>query len=271
MAAQLGPTSRGVGILHSSTLQDSDETTSDPVNVGSTDGDGTTLAAAPSSATASVTDEVLSISGTGTRTGNTVLTESVVVSGIASDIKSGTINITDTDGHTASHTLTAGEISTASSTGTVTITSWTNLVTLKATDTLTATVSITDLTNNVATGSHTVTDPAGSAGAPINLGLSAPSIDGAAPVNVHITDVPSGWTINSATQQADGSWTLQTNDVQALTVATPADFAGASVLQVNETWTNLDGSTGSARAEFVSTSKLTRLAHRSSPLPATTT
>ena len=39
---------------------------------------------------------------------------------------------------------------------------------------------------------------------------------------------------------------MQTNDPASLTVTTPADFVGATVLNVTETWTNADGSTGTA-------------------------
>ncbi|RWA69479.1 MAG: tandem-95 repeat protein [Mesorhizobium sp.] len=86
--------------------------------------------------------------------------------------------------------------------------------------------------------------PAGVAGEPINLALTDPS-DGQV-VTVTIKDVPSGWTIDGATQNADGSWTVQTNSVHELTVTTPASFAGAAALDVSMTWTNADGTTGSA-------------------------
>ncbi|WP_245264354.1 VCBS domain-containing protein [Mesorhizobium sp. LNHC232B00] len=89
-----------------------------------------------------------------------------------------------------------------------------------------------------------VAAPAGTAGAPINLALTDPS-DGQA-VTVTVKDVPSGWTIDGATQNADGSWTVQSNAVHQLTVTTPADFTGAAVLDVSMTWTNADGTTGSA-------------------------
>ncbi|RWI92888.1 MAG: hypothetical protein EOR21_17345 [Mesorhizobium sp.] len=85
--------------------------------------------------------------------------------------------------------------------------------------------------------------PAGTAGEPINLALTDPS-DGQA-VTVIVKDLPSGWTIDGATQNADGSWTVQSSAVHELTVTTPADFVGAAVLDVQMTWTNADGTTGS--------------------------
>ncbi|TRC98593.1 adhesin, partial [Mesorhizobium sp. WSM4303] len=85
--------------------------------------------------------------------------------------------------------------------------------------------------------------PAGTSGEPINLALTDPSHEGAL-ITVTVKDVPSGWTIDGATHNADGSWTIQTNDLHGLTVITPADFAGAAVLDVSMTWTNADGTTG---------------------------
>jgi hypothetical protein len=58
--------------------------------------------------------------------------------------------------------------------------------------------------------------------------------------------VPSDWSLNIGTDHGDGSWTVQTSDPSALTVTTPATFAGAIVLNVSESWTNADGSSGSA-------------------------
>ena len=58
--------------------------------------------------------------------------------------------------------------------------------------------------------------------------------------------VPSGWTLNAGTNNGDGTWTIQTNDPSTLTITTPVDFAGAVVLPVTMSWTNADGSVGSA-------------------------
>ncbi|MDG4889253.1 VCBS domain-containing protein, partial [Mesorhizobium sp. WSM4887] len=91
--------------------------------------------------------------------------------------------------------------------------------------------------------SQTGLKPAGTAGEPINLALTDPS-DGQA-VTVTVKDLPYGWTIDGATQNADGSWTVQSSAVHELTVTTPADFVGAAVLDVQMTWTNADGTTGS--------------------------
>ena len=84
--------------------------------------------------------------------------------------------------------------------------------------------------------------PAGIAGEPINLALSDPS-DQATAINVTVSGLPSGWTLNGGTHLDDGSWTAQTTDVKSLTVTSSPDFTGAAVLKVTETWTNPDGTT----------------------------
>jgi hypothetical protein len=104
------------------------------------------------------------------------------------------------------------------------------------------TVTATDPAGNTFSITHAA--PAGTAGEAINLALTDPSHEGAL-ITVTVKDVPSGWTIDGATHNADGSWTIQTNDLHGLTVTTPADFAGAAVLDVQMTWTNADGTTGS--------------------------
>src|SRR5205823_1697875 len=85
--------------------------------------------------------------------------------------------------------------------------------------------------------------PAGVAGEPINLGLTAPSAEDGTLVTVAIADVPSGWTVSGGTLLDDGTWTVQTTDPRSLSITSPADFTGAKLLNVTETWTQADGST----------------------------
>ena len=85
--------------------------------------------------------------------------------------------------------------------------------------------------------------PAGIAGEPINLGLTAPSAPAGALVTVAITDVPPGWTVNGGTLLDDGTWVVQTTDPRSLTITSPVVFAGAILLSVTQTWTQADGST----------------------------
>jgi hypothetical protein len=84
--------------------------------------------------------------------------------------------------------------------------------------------------------------PAGVAGSPINLTLTDPSGDTSDLIAVSVAGIPSDWTLSSGSRQADGTWLVNTSDPGALTVTTPATFAGAMVLDVTMTWTNADGS-----------------------------
>ena len=103
------------------------------------------------------------------------------------------------------------------------------------------------VTQTVAITVTSVTDgPAGVAGSPINLALANPSAADGGPVAVTITGVPSGWQLNEGTNLGNGTWTVETNDLSALTVMTAAAYSGAMVLGVTETWTNANGSTGTA-------------------------
>jgi hypothetical protein len=87
--------------------------------------------------------------------------------------------------------------------------------------------------------------PAGVAGNPINLALTDLSgVD--ALTTMTISGMPADWSLNQGTNLGDGTWTVQTNDLSALTVTTAADYVGAMVLGVTESWTNADGSTGTA-------------------------
>ncbi len=86
--------------------------------------------------------------------------------------------------------------------------------------------------------------PAGVAGSAINLALANPSAADGEPVAVTVTGVPSGWQLNEGTNLGNGTWTIETDDLSALTVLTTAGYAGAMVLSVSESWTNAAGSTG---------------------------
>ncbi|MES0103932.1 Ig-like domain-containing protein, partial [Mesorhizobium sp. M0001] len=111
----------------------------------------------------------------------------------------------------------------------------------------------TDVAGNPGLGSNAIpinnpgnqSFPAGVSGEPINLALTDPSQQGAL-ITVTVKDVPSGWSIDGATDNADGSWTVVTSDLHGLTVTTPASFTGAAVLDVQMTWINVDGTVGTA-------------------------
>ena len=93
----------------------------------------------------------------------------------------------------------------------------------------------------------TVSSPAGVAGSPTNLALTDPSGGQArGPITLTFTGVPSGWSLNKGTNLSNGTWTVETRDLSALTVLTAAAYSGAMVLGVTETWTSANGSTETA-------------------------
>ncbi|TPK62094.1 adhesin, partial [Mesorhizobium sp. B2-4-15] len=85
--------------------------------------------------------------------------------------------------------------------------------------------------------------PAGIAGEQINLGLTGPSESSGDVITVSVAGVPVGWTLEGATLLDDGTWVVQTNDLGSLAITSPAEFAGATLLNVTETWMDGDGST----------------------------
>ncbi len=87
--------------------------------------------------------------------------------------------------------------------------------------------------------------PAGIVGSPINLALTDLS-GGSALIKITVSGVPGDWSLNQGANIGNGTWTVQMTDPSALTVTTPATFAGAMLLNVSESWMNADGSTGSA-------------------------
>ncbi|KLK92625.1 hypothetical protein AA309_13070 [Microvirga vignae] len=97
----------------------------------------------------------------------------------------------------------------------------------------------------IATATASGKAPAGVSGEPINLGLTNPGGD-FAQVVVTIANLPSGWALDGAIQKEDGSWVVTTTDVSSLKVTTPSTYVGAEVLNVAMSWTNTDGTTGTA-------------------------
>jgi VCBS repeat-containing protein len=87
--------------------------------------------------------------------------------------------------------------------------------------------------------------PAGIAGSPINLALNDASGVGA-PTTITVSGMPADWNLSAGTNNGDGTWTVATNDPSALSVTTPTSYSGAIVLNVAESWTNADGTAGSA-------------------------
>jgi hypothetical protein len=101
------------------------------------------------------------------------------------------------------------------------------------------------LDSNVATVTIHVAAPAGVAGDPINLALADPSPDHVGLLTLTVAGIPEGWSLSEGTINGDGTWTVQTNNIAALSITSPDSYTGALVLNVTETWVNADGSTGS--------------------------
>ena len=90
-----------------------------------------------------------------------------------------------------------------------------NRVQIATLDNVTSLTGITNITNtDIVVYSSTVA-PAGIAGAPINLALPNPT-DYVGAIMVTIAGVPSGWTMSEGTDNGDGTWAVQTDDVAAL-------------------------------------------------------
>ena len=90
-----------------------------------------------------------------------------------------------------------------------------------------------------------VAAPAGVAASPINLGLGASWVEAVGgAVGLTISGIPNGWSLSEGVATADGSWTVQTSDLSALTITSPASYNGALTLLVREAWTKADGSAG---------------------------
>ena len=107
--------------------------------------------------------------------------------------------------------------------------------------------AFSDDAGNTNAAKHTTNlKPAGVAGEAINLALGDLALSDHNQIHVTVGGVPAGWSLNAGTLNADGTWTLDTADPGALAVTSPDDFTGAIVLDVNATWTNADGTTGSA-------------------------
>ena len=104
--------------------------------------------------------------------------------------------------------------------------------------------SYNDLAGN--TGSAFTTNnplPAGVSGEAINLALTDPTLNHNDLIHLTVSGVPAGWSLNQGILNVDGTWSIDTYDPSALSVTSATGFAGAIVLSVNASWTNIDGTT----------------------------
>ncbi|MGY5812094.1 T1SS-143 repeat domain-containing protein [Rhizobium sp. LEGMi198b] len=113
----------------------------------------------------------------------------------------------------------------------------------------TVTFTVNDGDGGTSSAAHVTVNytnmPAGISGEAINLALADPSHHIGA-VTLTVAGLPAGWVLSEGTHNADGTWSVVTNDPSSLTVTSPDGVTGALVLQVTETWINADGSTGTA-------------------------
>ncbi|MBZ9850415.1 Ig-like domain-containing protein, partial [Mesorhizobium sp. CA14] len=108
------------------------------------------------------------------------------------------------------------------------------------------TLVVTEYDNAGNTRVSTNTAPAGISGESTNLGLFSFAGQSGSATEVTVTGLPANWTLNAGVQNADGSWSIVTNDVGSLSVTPAAGYVGAVVLSVTETWANADGTQTSA-------------------------
>ena len=78
------------------------------------------------------------------------------------------------------------------------------------------------------------------AGELINLALTDPSADQVGAVTLTITGVPADGTLSEGTGNGDGSGTAQTDNTAALSIMSPDNNSGATVLDVMDTGTGVD-------------------------------
>ncbi|MBS0289854.1 MAG: VCBS domain-containing protein [Proteobacteria bacterium] len=83
--------------------------------------------------------------------------------------------------------------------------------------------------------------PAGISGEPINLALNDPTTGKSDIITLTILNAPIDWSFNQGIKNNDGSWTIQTNFPELLTVTTSTAFVGAKVLDVNMNWSDENG------------------------------
>jgi hypothetical protein len=117
-------------------------------------------------------------------------------------------------------------------------------------DTVSRTVAVVVNDGTSDSTSHTVTiavvKPAGIAGEGINLGLVAPELAEGTPITVKVSGMPTDWTLNQGTNLGNGIWLIQQAGLASLEVTTASTYAGALILNVEESWTNADGTSGTA-------------------------
>ena len=181
-----------------------------------------------------------------TFTGDTLHTSPTAdaFTGTIKDNATGTVTIQLFSGNSPSGTAVGGASTSVFVTGGAPAANWSISADTSLAKTNHTYVQATDAHGNVAIASRTLT-PAGVSGEAVNLALTDYS-DHTGMVSLTVAGLAAGWALSEGTQNADGSWTVQTNDIGALSVTSPDGYVGALVLNVSESWTNADGTHGTA-------------------------
>jgi hypothetical protein len=156
--------------------------------------------------------------------------------GTYSDSDSGVVSVQITDS-TNGHKFTNASATLSAGTWTLTNSSLHSGDSLK--------IVATDAAGNTSLTLSTTAAPAGASGSASNLALTDYS-DHSGIVSLTIAGLAAGWILSEGLHNADGTWSVQTSDIASLSVTSPDGYTGALVLGVSESWTNADGTHGTA-------------------------
>jgi hypothetical protein len=92
---------------------------------------------------------------------------------------------------------------------------------------------------------------AGAQSVPLDLRSSLNDTDGSESLSLRITGLPDDASLNHGIRNADGSWSLGSDDLQGLAISTTARDAGTSTMHVVATATEANGSQASTSADFL--------------------
>jgi hypothetical protein len=92
---------------------------------------------------------------------------------------------------------------------------------------------------------------AGAQSVPLDLRSSLTDTDGSESLSLRITGLPDDASLNHGVRNADGSWSLGSDDLQGLAISTTARDAGTSTMHVVATATETNGSQASTSADFL--------------------
>jgi large repetitive protein len=118
-------------------------------------------------------------------------------------------------------------------------------------DTASAASTLTVNVEGVADGpSVEVVSASGFEDSPISLDISSTlsDTDGSETLSVIVSNVPEGASLSAGVDNGDGSWTLNTDELDGLSVTPPSDFSGSFDLEVTAVSTEADGDTASTAA-----------------------